>query len=234
MMAVAIAWGALKASADHIRTEGANHAHHVAQRDIVTAPLLECLLRRLGETEIGNAREALLDSVVAVGGQQLQRADDAELVEQIAADFVLPALAAIERKLQHADAVPARFQREHAAVFVVGMGDGMHQARRGVQAAQHLLQTGGAGVDGKRLGVNPGRRDLRESGCAQKGEQQAKPCHHARTQFWACSAVRKAIVCRETDQGSIQSTQTEEWARCCATAIQKSIGQARSMYDSCT
>src|SRR6516162_10268032 len=108
MMSVAIAWGALEASADDIRTEGANHPHHIAQRDIVAAPLLECFFRGLGEAEIGHAREALLDSVVAVGGQQLQGTDDAELIKQIAAELVLPSLAAIQRELQYADAVPAR------------------------------------------------------------------------------------------------------------------------------
>ena len=110
-MAVAVARVALKTSADDIRTEGSNHAHHVAQRNIVTTPLLECLLRSLGEPKIGNAREALLDSVVTVGSQQLQRADDAELIEQIAANFVLPAFTAIERELQarsrRARAIPA-------------------------------------------------------------------------------------------------------------------------------
>src|SRR5208282_2841249 len=73
MVAVAVARAALKARANHIRAESANHAHHVAQRDIVTAPLLEGLFRRLGETKVGDAGEALLDSIVAICGQQFER-----------------------------------------------------------------------------------------------------------------------------------------------------------------
>ena len=125
------------------------------KRDIVATPFLESLFRCLGKTEISNAREALFNTVVTVGSQQLQGANDAKLVEEIAADFVLPAFAAIERELQHAHAVPARFERQHAAIFVVGVRDRVHQARCGVQPPQHLLQASRAGVDGKGLGVNP-------------------------------------------------------------------------------
>src|SRR5271157_1687204 len=163
MMAVAVARAALKASTDYVRAEGANHTHHVAQRDIVTTPLLECFLRSLGKAKIGNTREALLDSVITIGDQQLERAYDAELIEQIAANFVLPAFTAVQRELQHAHTVPARLQREHAAVLIVRMSHGVHQARRRVQAPQHLLQPSGAGVDGKRLCVDPGRWNLREN-----------------------------------------------------------------------
>src|SRR5271166_5718086 len=170
MVAVAIARIALKSGTDDIWPESANHPNHVAERDIVTTPLLERLLRSLGEAEIGDACEALLDSVVTVGGQQLEGSDDAQLIEQIASDFVLPAFTAIERELQHADAVSARFQSEHATVLVVRMSNGVHQACRGVQASQHLFQTCGTRVDRKWLGINPGRWNLRDSRCIQKRE----------------------------------------------------------------
>ena len=213
MMAVTVARVALKASADHIRTEGANHPHHVAQRDIVTAPLLERLFWSLGETEIGDPREALLDSVVAVGRQQLQRADDAELIQQIAADFVLPALAAIERELQHARAVPARLQREHAAVFVVGMSNGVHQPRRGVQSAQHHLQSGGTGVDGERLVSTQG-----DGSCAKAAAHRSVSSRQNRATTPERSSGRavrfgRTIVCQKQIRSSLQSTQTGERAR---------------------
>ena len=135
------------------------------------------LFRRLGEAKIGDAGEALLHAVIAIGGQQLQRANNAQLVEQIAADLVLAAFAAIERQLQHADAVAARFQRQHAAIFVVGMSDGVHQPRRGVQPPQHQLQPGGAGIDSKRLGIHPGRWDLGAAAVAATAGAGTQPAH---------------------------------------------------------
>ena len=76
-------------------------------------------------------------------------------VEEIAANFVLSAFAAIQCDLHYADTVSARLQCEHAAVFVIGMRNGVHQAGRRVQTAQRQLQTSGARIHRQGLGINP-------------------------------------------------------------------------------
>ena len=174
MMAMPVAAVAPETSADHVRTEGANHAHHIAKGDVMAVPHLKGFIRRFGESEIGNPGETLVNSVIAVGRQQLQGANDAEFIQKIAANFVLAAFATIQGELQGGDAVSARFKREHAAVFVVRMGDGMHEARRGMQAAQHLFQPGVAGIHRKRLGIDPRRWNLREGCRRQKRENQVQ------------------------------------------------------------
>ena len=94
----------------------------------MTLPFLKCFFGILGKTEIRNPREALLDPVVPVGPQQFQRSQNAQHVEQIAAYLVLSALAAIQRQQQGVHALPSRLQREHAAIFVIRMRYGLHQA----------------------------------------------------------------------------------------------------------
>ncbi len=149
----------------------------------MAVPHLEGFFRSLGESEIGNPGEALLDSVVTVGGQQLKRADDTEFIQQIAANFVLPAFAAIQGELQCRHAMPARFKGEHASVFVVGVRHRVHEPCRGMQAPQHLLKTGVAAIDRKRLGVDPGRRDLRKGRGRQEREKQAQPDSNTYSRF---------------------------------------------------
>src|ERR1017187_7231839 len=100
MMAMPVAAVALETSADHVRTEGANYPHHVAQRHVVAVPHLEGFFRSLGESEIGNPGKTLFHSVIAVGGKQLQSVNDTELIQQIAASFVLAAFATIQGELQ--------------------------------------------------------------------------------------------------------------------------------------
>ena len=75
-MPVPISIRTRKARDQNIRTKGSNHPHHIPQRDIVTFPFLKRLFRILGITKIRHPREALLDTVVAVRRQQLQRAQD--------------------------------------------------------------------------------------------------------------------------------------------------------------
>ena len=135
----------------HVWPEGANHSHHVTERDIVPSPLLEGLVGILRIAEIGNSAEALFHAVIAIGGRQLQRAQHAQHVEQIASDFVLPAFAASERHQQRGHAFAARLESQHAAIFVVGMRDGLHQASGGLQAKQHLLQSRRACVGRQRI-----------------------------------------------------------------------------------
>ena len=63
----------------------------------------------------------------------------------------MPAFAAVERHQQCRNALAARFEGQHAAIFVVGMGIGLHQAGGGLQAAQHQLQASGSRVLRDRL-----------------------------------------------------------------------------------
>jgi hypothetical protein len=71
--------------------------------------------------------------------------------------------------------VSARFQREHSTVFVVRMRDGVHEARRGMQTAQHLVQPGIASIDWERLGIDPRRWNLREGCRRHKRDKQTQP-----------------------------------------------------------
>ena len=114
----------------HVGTEGPHDAHDVAER-VVVAPLREGLLDAEREAELVRAAEVLLDRVVAVQRHQLGRAQDAERVEQLRADRVLPALAARDREERRAHAEPAREAHEDAVVLVVGMrGHVEHAAGR--------------------------------------------------------------------------------------------------------
>src|SRR5690348_10976278 len=94
MMRMSIARRARESRNEHIGTERPDHANHVAQRDLVPTPLFKCFFRGLGKSEIGNTREALLDSVILVGSHKLQRAENAKLIGESVTRFVLAALTA--------------------------------------------------------------------------------------------------------------------------------------------
>src|SRR5437016_9180021 len=81
MIAMSVAVAAAKARDDHVWTKGADYAHHVGQRDIVTLRFLKSLVGSLGESKVCDASEALLYPVVAVGCSQLQRAQAPEHIE---------------------------------------------------------------------------------------------------------------------------------------------------------
>ena len=161
VVAVTVAGRTLKAGADHVRTERTNDAHHVGECDVMSAPLLEGLLRSLGEAKVGDAGKSLLHAVVAIGSEQLEGPQDTELVEQVAAKLVLSALAAVQGQLQGGDAAPAGLQRQHATVFVVRMRGSVHQSGRRVQAAQSEFKAGNTRVHGQAAWYRPRGRDLR-------------------------------------------------------------------------
>src|SRR6266496_1123570 len=153
MMRMPVALGAGKAGNKNIWAEGANDAHHVGKWDIFAAPVLKCFLGSLRKTEVGDTREALLDSVVTIRSQKLQRADDAKFVEESGAKFVLSAFAASQRHENGLDSVAARLQREYAAIFVVGMGGNHHQTSGILQSAKCLLEARCARVLWERVKV---------------------------------------------------------------------------------
>src|ERR1700736_4298086 len=127
MVAVSVGVSAREAGDQNIGTEGADYANHVGEGDIVAAPLLKSFFRGLRISEIGDAGEALLDSVVTVGGQKLERAQDSKFVEQTGAEFVLSAFAASEGEKECLHAFAPGFEGEGCAIFVVGMGNHHHQ-----------------------------------------------------------------------------------------------------------
>ena len=145
---------------DHERPEHANHAHHVAE-DLALVPARGGFVAPLREAEVECAREELLAAVQTTGLQQLLGADDAERIEQLAADDVLPALAAIERQIRDARVIAAGCARQKRRVFIVGMRAGVQHAGRRLQSLQQLHQAGRAGVvDGTdlRVGVHEQNR----------------------------------------------------------------------------
>ena len=116
------------------------HSHHVAQCDVVAAPFGESFIWILGESEIRHARESLLYAIVLVGREQLEGTQDAQNVGEIAANFVLAALTAIQSHQQRVHSAPARLQCQHATIFVIGVGHGLHQARRCAQPQKRKVQ----------------------------------------------------------------------------------------------
>jgi hypothetical protein len=145
MLAVTVGGGAREAGVDHERAEGANHAHHVAEH-LALVPLRRRLVARFGEPVVERPREELLAAVEPPRLQQLLGADDSEGVEELGADDVLPALAAVQRQVGHARVVAARHAGDEARVFIVGMRAGVEHAGRGLQALEELHQAGRSDV----------------------------------------------------------------------------------------
>ncbi len=130
----------------------ADGADDVAE-DAVVAPELERFLFGLGKAVVGDGGEVLFGAGVLIGQQQLVGADEAERVIALAGHGVLAAFAAGEGHDGGAGAHAARLEGHHAAVFVVGMGNGEHEAGPGVELAQSLRQARGAAIFGKRLRI---------------------------------------------------------------------------------
>src|SRR5258707_9381936 len=122
MMAVAVVVGSRESRNQNVGAEGADYADDVGEGDVVASPFLESFFGGLRVSEVGDAGEALLDSVIFVGGEEFERAQDAEFVEETGAEFVLSAFATSEGEEKCLHAFAAGFQGEGAAVFVVGMG----------------------------------------------------------------------------------------------------------------
>ena len=81
-----------------------------------------------------------------IGGQQFLRTQNAQHIRQVAADLVLPALAAIQCEQQRVHAVASRLQRQHSAVFIIGMCHDLHQSASRAQAQEFKMQTRGASI----------------------------------------------------------------------------------------
>ena len=132
---------------DQVGPEGADDAHHVAER-LVVPPLREGLLDAEREAELVGAREVLLDSVVAVDREELLGAHHPEGLAELGADRVLPAFAAGQGQKRGAVAEAAGESHQHPVVLVVGMGGHVEHARRHSEPPQGEAETVAALVDG--------------------------------------------------------------------------------------
>jgi hypothetical protein len=115
-------------------------AYEIAQ-DLLTPPLLEGLFLAERVTEIDRAREVLLSAVEAVRGEQLLGPQNTQRVEQLGADFVLPAVSARRRHERHARAHMPRIQRQHSVVLIVRMRRRQHDRAGVPELTQRERQT---------------------------------------------------------------------------------------------
>ena len=75
--------------------------------------------------------------------------EEAEGVFKVSGDGVLAAFAAGEGDVGDAGSEAAGVEGHHAAVFVVGVGDDVHDGGAGVELAEDLLEAGCSLVDGE-------------------------------------------------------------------------------------
>src|SRR5215469_5844002 len=110
MIPMPIAGRPLEARDQYIRSKRTNDPHDIGHGYIIAVPLLKSLFLALREPEIRYPREPLFCTVIAVRCSQFQSAQYAEHIEQVASDFVLATLAAVQRQQQHGVALAPRFQ----------------------------------------------------------------------------------------------------------------------------
>ena len=148
VLAVAVGDAADPSACQDEGTVEADGADDVVE-DALVGPLGECLFLGLGEAEVDFGAEELVDAGVAVAGEQLLGAEEAESVFEVAGDGVLSAFASSEGEVGDAGSEAAGVESHHAAVFIVGMGDDVHDGGAGVELAEELLEAKGAFVDGE-------------------------------------------------------------------------------------
>ena len=108
--------------------------------------------------EIHGAREVLLRAIEAMRREQFLGAENAERVEELGADLVLPAVAARRRHERHARAEMPRVERQRGVVLVVGMRGQVCDRADRRQLAQGERQRGRARQVGERTGCGTGER----------------------------------------------------------------------------
>ena len=122
---------------DDMRSEAPNRPHHVAQ-DLFSSPLAESFCRTVGETKIERSREELLHSVIFAGRHHLAGANETERLKKIWSDKILATLAPCQGQQGCSSMQAATHVRQHARVFIVGMGRHKHHARRIGQPVESL------------------------------------------------------------------------------------------------
>ena len=120
---------------DDVRAERAPQPDIVAD-NLLTAPLPDDFLRVERVAVIDGARKVLLGSIDAVRREQLGRAQDRDIAEQLWADFVLAAIAAVVLHVDHAQPHAVSEEREERVGFVVRVRGRLQEGGRNAQLAQ--------------------------------------------------------------------------------------------------
>ena len=167
VLAVAVAGGAGEHGHDDLGTEPAHHVEHVAQQRVAW-PHPERFSNVLGVTEVVRPGEELAGPVDAASGEQLLRADHAQLGTELRADQVLAALAPAERQIGHLRPQPPREQRHEIRVLVVGVRADHQDPLGGPELAQGVRQRRNAAGAGRAV-LPQGRADGAEK------ESEASP-----------------------------------------------------------
>ena len=138
---------AREAQNHHIRTEPANHPHHIG-KDAFAPPFGERLFGRFGKPEVDGAREELFRAIDPPGRQQFLRADQPQQIALLGTNQVLPAFAAGQRQVPRAHVAAARVVGQNRGILIVGVrGDHQHAAQHR-QLLQRLLDRRRAGKRG--------------------------------------------------------------------------------------
>ena len=148
VLAVAVGYAADPGAGEDEGAVEADGADYVVE-DALVGPLGEGFFLGFGETEVDFGAEELVDAGVAVGGEEFLGAEESEGVFEVSGDGVLATFAAGEGDVGDTGAKAAGVEGHHAAVFVVGVGDDVHDGGAGVELAEELLEAGGALVDGE-------------------------------------------------------------------------------------
>jgi hypothetical protein len=106
---------------DDVRPKRSHHAHDVAQH-LPMVPDSQRLLVAFGEPEIDRPGEKLLATVQSPSGQQLLRADHSELLVELGAEQVLPAVAPRDRQVGRAKAAAAGEVRDQLRILIIWVG----------------------------------------------------------------------------------------------------------------
>ena len=112
----------------------------------VAAPLVDHFLRIERVAVVDGAREILLGAVDAVRRQQFGGAQHAHVAEQLRADFVLPAVAAVVLQVDRPQSHAVREQREQRVGLVVGVRRRLHERSGDVEFAQRQAERDVAAV----------------------------------------------------------------------------------------
>ena len=168
MLAMPIRDAADEDGSDHQGPVEADGADGIVENALV-APLGEGFLFRFGEAEVDLCTEHLADAEVAVGGEELLGAEEAEGVFKVASDGILAAFATVEGERGDARSKATGVEGQHTAVFVVRMGGDEEKRSAGVEAAKELLKAAGALVDGELVTVAGGDALAAEVGRVGEG-----------------------------------------------------------------
>ena len=167
----------------HVRTEHADHPHHLAER-LLLVPFLEGLLDAERVSEVRDHAEVLLHRVEPVRGEELFGPQDAQPVEELGPDFVLAAAAAGQAHERDPGAQAAAEEGVQGVVLVVRVRhDGEHR-NAAPDLAERESESGGAPVLGE--GPELGRRGDGAESDDCRGQQGQRSKREPSRRSWSC------------------------------------------------